>query len=88
MLASSTARTSRSCARAGTCRRELEPYVDAGQFIGTTGLGLHLEGMNVGFVNSPVTSTIQANSSVQSIGWFGYKTISSTTLIGATGKET
>ncbi len=63
------------------------PYVNTGQFIGTTGLGLRLEGMNLGLVNSPVTGTIQANSHVQSIGWSGYKTITPTTLIGTTGRN-
>ncbi len=63
------------------------PYVNTGQFIGTTGLGLRLEGMNLGLVNSPVTDTIQANSHVQSIGWSGFKTIGSSTLIGTTGRN-
>jgi len=63
------------------------PYVNTGQITGTTGQGLRLEGMNLALLNSPVTGTIQANSHVQSIGWSGYKTIGSSTLIGTTGKN-
>ena len=62
------------------------PYVNTGQFIGTTGLGLRMEAMNLALVNSPVTGTIQANAHVQKQGWSGYKTIGSNTLIGTTGK--
>jgi uncharacterized protein YjdB/spore coat protein CotH len=63
------------------------PYVNSGQIIGTQGKALRLEGMNVGIQDSSVTGSIQANSHVQSIGWSGYKTIGSSTLIGTTGRN-
>ncbi len=63
------------------------PYVNTGQFIGTTGQALRLEGMNIALLDPGVSGSLQANSHVQSIGWSGYKTIGSSTLIGTTGRN-
>jgi hypothetical protein len=63
------------------------PWVNSGQFVGTTGKALRLEAFNLYLANAyGVTGTIQANAHVQSIGWQGYKTLGSSTLVGTTGR--